>query len=273
MAIEYETPTKRLQKTIVVSSAVGIFIVGLIVAVAGITPLYEYLKDEEKRNLILVLNTKTVAVEEYLARIKDVAMQISSRTQAREALESHNAGQMDAAQLEPLLRQTMLDALDYAPDIWGITRLDARGQPVVSVGLEIPAQLRGPAGPKQTGPTIEGPLTVGDNTLVVVRSPIRNKESTLVGTDILVVRLINLRRIIEDYTGLGKTGEAFLGFVKDEKVDLLFPLRYPKRTPWRNVPLDTPVGAAIAAAAKERKSGLLISDKSMQHREIVVYGP
>jgi PAS domain S-box-containing protein len=273
VAIDYETPTKRLQKTIVVSSAVGIFIVGVIIAVAGITPLYEYLKDEEKRNLVLVLNTKTVAVEEYLARIKDVAMQISSRTQAREALEAHNTGRMDIAQLEPLLRRTMLDALDYAPDIWGITRLDARGQPVASVGLEIPSELRVSAGPNQSGPTIEGPLTVGDNTLVVVRSPIRNKEGALVGTDILVVRLINLRRIIEDYTGLGKTGEAFLGFVKEDKVDLLFPLRYPKRTPWRNVPLDTPVGAAISAAAKERKSGLMISDKSMQHREIVVYGP
>lgn len=273
MAIDYETSTKRLQKTIVVSSAVGIFTVGLIVAVAGITPLYEYLKDEEKRNLVLVLNTKTIAVEEYLARIKDLALQISSRTNAREAIESHNKGVRDISQLEPILRGNMLDALEYAPDIWGITRLDIRGHPLVSVGVEVPPELQAPAGPKQFGPSIEGPLIVGDNALVVVRSPIRNKDAELVGTDVLVVRLINLRRIIEDYTGLGKTGEAFLGFVKQDKVQLLFPTRYPKRLPWRNVPLDTPVGSAIAASAQERKSGLLVSGSSLETREIVVYCP
>lgn len=273
MAIDYETSTKRLQKTIVVSSAVGIFTVGLIVAVAGITPLYEYLKDEEKRNLVLVLNTKTIAVEEYLARIKDLALQISSRTNAREAVESHNKGVRDISQLEPILRGNMLDALEYAPDIWGITRLDIRGHPLVSVGVEVPPELQAPAGPKQFGPSIEGPLIVGDNALVVVRSPIRNKDAELVGTDVLVVRLINLRRIIEDYTGLGKTGEAFLGFVKQDKVQLLFPTRYPKRLPWRNVPLDTPVGSAIAASAQERKSGLLVSGSSLETREIVVYCP
>jgi len=273
VAIDYETSTKRLQKTIVVSSAVGIFTVGLIVAVAGITPLYEYLKDEEKRNLVLVLNTKTIAVEEYLARIKDLALQISSRTNAREAIESHNKGVRDISQLEPILRGNMLDALEYAPDIWGITRLDIRGHPLVSVGVEVPPELQAPAGPKQFGPSIEGPLIVGDNALVVVRSPIRNKDAELVGTDVLVVRLINLRRIIEDYTGLGKTGEAFLGFVKQDKVQLLFPTRYPKRLPWRNVPLDTPVGSAIAASAQERKSGLLVSGSSLETREIVVYCP
>jgi len=273
VAIDYETSTKRLQKTIVVSSAVGIFTVGLIVAVAGITPLYEYLKDEEKRNLVLVLNTKTIAVEEYLARIKDLALQISSRTNAREAVESHNKGVRDISQLEPILRGNMLDALEYAPDIWGITRLDIRGHPLVSVGVEVPPELQAPAGPKQFGPSIEGPLIVGDNALVVVRSPIRNKDAELVGTDVLVVRLINLRRIIEDYTGLGKTGEAFLGFVKQDKVQLLFPTRYPKRLPWRNVPLDTPVGSAIAASAQERKSGLLVSGSSLETREIVVYCP
>lgn len=273
MAIDFETPTKKLQKSIVVSSAVGIFTVGLIVAVAGITPLYEYLKEEEKRNLVLALNTKTFAVEEYLARIKDLALQISSRTGPREALESYNRKLIDIGDLEPMLRKNMLDALEYAPDIWGITRLDQQGHLVVSVGVEVPKELKVSAPLKQFGPSIEGPLIIGDNALVVVRSPIHNKDSELVGTDILIVRLINLRRIIEDYTGLGKTGEAFLGFVKQDKVELLFPMRYPERTSWRNVPIDTPVGAAIAAAAQDRKSGLMVSSASLGDREIIVYGP
>ncbi len=273
MAIDFETPTKRLQKTIVVSSAVGIFTVGLIVAVAGITPLYEYLKEEEKRNLVLALNTKTIAVEQYLARIKDVALQIASRTKAREALESYNNGLIDIAQLAITLQKSMLDALEYAQDIWGLTRLDLQGHPVVSVGLEVPAEFQVPASPEQFNPTVEGPLIVGDNSLVVVRSPIRNKYADLVGTDVIVVRLINLRRIIEDYSGLGKTGETFLGYVKQDKVELLFPTRYPERTPWRNVALDTPIGSAIAASAKERQSGLNVYGQSLGSSEIVVYGP
>ena len=76
--------TKRLQKSIIVSSALGIFTVAVIIALAGIVPLHNYLIKEEERSLLLALNAKTIAVEEYLARVKDVAAQITSRTKARE---------------------------------------------------------------------------------------------------------------------------------------------------------------------------------------------
>jgi PAS domain S-box-containing protein len=273
MTTDYQNQTKRLQKSIILASAIGIFTVGVIVALAGMIPLYEYLKEEEKRNIVLALNAKTVAVEEYLARVKDVAMQISSRTKAREALDAYNMGIINSSDLEPFLKRIMLDAMNYTQDLWGITRLDSKGLPVVEVGIELPREYLIPAKEDESIPKIQGLVTFGTTPLLVVRSPIIDRQPRIIGTDILVLRLTNLRRIIEDYTGLGQTGEAFLGYAETDNVGLLFPMRRHHGPASMSLSEDPAVFTALLASAGDRKSGVFVTESSVNGKEVVAYGP
>ncbi|MBI4966426.1 MAG: PAS domain S-box protein [Desulfomonile tiedjei] len=267
-----QSPAKRLQNSLVLSSVVGIFTVGVIVAVASIVPLYEYLKKEEERNLVLAMNAKTMAVEEYLARAKDVASQIASRTVARQILEQYNQGRISRAKLAEITGEILLDAVHYSEEVWGITRLDKKGETVVQVGLELPeaAWPVPEVTSKHTG--FYGPFPMGNRSFLVIRAPIMDRQSVLVGTDLILFRLFHLQRIIEDYTGLGKTGETVLGVINDGRIDLVFPLRGSKDEVPGSIPKESTLGQALQKAAM-KQSGFLRHETSADDKDVVAFGP
>ncbi len=270
MLAEKESRAKRLQRSLVISSTLGIFSVAVIVAVASIAPLYEYLKTEEERSLALALSAKTTAVEEYLARAKDVASQISSRTEARRKLEEFNRGQIPIQELQEFSQTVLSDAMRFSPDVRGITRVDLKGEAIVQVGLEIPEEFLQRQDSRSREALFQGPITLGGHTYLVVQAPILDREGDLIGTDHILFRLLHLQRIIQDYTGLGKTGETILGVSHDKMIDLVFPLR--GDTVPKSVDKNTAMGTALQkASAKE--TGTLVTGKNGEGNKVIVYGP
>lgn len=267
-----ENLTKRLQMTMVTASALGIFIVAVVVAVAGITPLYQYLKEEEKRNFLLALNTKTTAVEEYLRRVRDVAMQIASRTTARQKLKDYNEGRISLKDFVAYTTECMKDAMNPTQEVWGITRMDATGNPVLQVGLEIPEEYLTSGVISGREPVLDGPISLGTQSYLVVKAPILDRGINQVGTDVILFRLFNLQRIIEDYANLGKTGETILGIVTENRIDLVFPYRGDRLEVSRDVPANSPMGQAMLLAS-EKRTGILQPADFPENHQIIAYGP
>lgn len=50
----------HLQHTIIIYCAIGIFVIGTIVAIAGISPLYNRLKTDQQRNLSFAVHTRSI---------------------------------------------------------------------------------------------------------------------------------------------------------------------------------------------------------------------
>jgi PAS domain S-box-containing protein len=270
MLAEEESGAKRLQRSLVVSSTLGIFSVAVIVAVASIAPLYEYLKKEQERTLVLALNAKTTAVEEYLARAKDVASQISSRTIARRVLDEYNRGETTLQELQEFSQEVLSDALRFSPEVSGLTRIDLKGTPVVRVGLEIPGEFLQRQDFRSRKILLHGPATLGAQSYLVVQSPILDPEGDLIGTDYLLFGLSHLQGIVRDYTGLGKTGEIILGVVNADRIDFVLALR--GETVPQSLDKNSPLGAALTkGASKER--GMLLTGKTGERHEVIVYGP
>ncbi len=59
----------------------------------------------------------------------------------------------------------------------------------------------------------------------MVGAAIINPTSERVGTDIVLFKVTALEEVVEDYTGLGETGETVLGSIRDGEVRLFFSLR------------------------------------------------
>ena len=109
--------SERLQNSIIAYSALGILTIGVIVAFVSIRPLFNRLKKEQDRNLLFALETRTMAVEEYLLRAKNVALQVTSRTGIREYLDAYNRGEISFDKLVSFTETKLVDAMNLSEGI------------------------------------------------------------------------------------------------------------------------------------------------------------
>ncbi|MBU0755470.1 MAG: hypothetical protein KJ645_10055, partial [Planctomycetes bacterium] len=241
---------EQLRKSILVFSVLSIFIVGTIVAIAAIYPLFNQLKNDEASNLLFAAKNRRMAIEQFLGRLEQTTWQITSRTKAREKLEQYNRGEVSLQQLVEFSEPILEDALNLSKEAVGCLRFDKNGKPVVQAGLPLPESFRVLPREKETGVRLEGPVSLADELYVVVGAPIFDREKVQVGTDLVMFQLDELRIIVLYYTGLGETGETILGMVADKaRVRLFFPLRKQAENPVDNFDIESPLGRAMEQAS------------------------
>ncbi len=261
--------SRKLRRSSVACSAAGIFIVGVIVALVSIVPFYTNLKRDQERNLQFALTTRTMAVEEYLSRVKDVAVQVTSRTKAREKLEKYNQGQVTLDELVNFSTAILTDSLNHSKEIVGISRLDRQGELAIQVGLPVPREHWPVPDAKATEALVRGPIQLRGKSYLVVGAPILDRQSQRVGTDIVLFELDRLKGIVKDYTGLGETGETVLAVVRDDRIELFFPLRHGETESDDRISKDSPLGSAVEAA-HHGSVGIRTNDDDS---EVIAYGP
>jgi two-component system NtrC family sensor kinase len=259
--------THQLQQKIILYSALGILTISIIVALVSIVPLYNQLKKKEENNLNFALKTRSLAVEQFLDRARDVADQISSRTKARQQLEAYNQKQINLEEFTEVSHKIINEALKKSVDVVGISRLDATGQLVLSVGNSIPPQFWHLPSPQSKNALVGNPIKINDESYLVVASPIINPDFLRVGTDIVLFKLNSLQRIIQDYTGLGTTGETVVGLVSEnQSVELFFTLRN------RATQIDSGLKLAMKKATTGQR-GLWHHQNSSEDSAVFAYGP
>ncbi len=264
--------SQQLQKSILVYSTAMLLVMGAIIAGVSIVPLYSSLKKDQHRNLLFDLKTRTLAIDEYLSRAKDIALQISSRTQVRNQLEAYNRGEMTPEALVRFSQPILTDALNQSQEVVGISRLDPTGKLVVQVGLAIPEEFW--SIPKKDSTVVvigSAPITLTGQSYLVLGSPILNSQGIRVGTDIVLFRLSRLQQIMEDYTGLGETGETILGTIYKEKIKLFFPLRADQNDAVITVSKTSAIGSALDKAIRQH-TGILFPP-SHQSSIVIAYSP
>ena len=220
------TSSRKLQKSLILYSSLGIFIIGILVAVVSIMPLYRQLKKAQERELRFALRTRAMAVEEFLSRAKNVAEQITSRTRARQMLEDYNRGEQSRAEMVQFTTRALTEAMNRSAEVVGISRFALSGEQVVQLGVPIPKRFKGRSSIPQSEETVVSePLERDGEYYSIVATPILNPDQERVGTDILMFRVSSLQQIVQDYTGLRNSGEIVLGALRDDGVQLFFPLR------------------------------------------------
>ncbi|MEE9145467.1 MAG: cache domain-containing protein, partial [Candidatus Binatia bacterium] len=262
----------RLQKSIIIYSAVCLFLVSVIIACASIVPFYFQLKGGVEKELLSALSSRGVAVEEYRLRVKDIALQITSRTRIRETLEAYNRGEVSLDELVNFTDSKLLDAMALSTEAAGVSRFDQQGKLVVQVGVPIAEGYLAGSDRTSIGVNIRGLVRQGGKPYVAVITPILNRRSVQVGTDIVLFRASNLRRIVKNYVALGETGETVLGTRRNGQLQSLFSLRGNKSGSSESIPKDSPLELALKRAF-EREEGLLQPDEAASNSAVIAYGP
>lgn len=218
----YSQRTHALQKRLLTFAATGTLITALIVAFAVTIPLYQHDKAQHEIELEARTKNRALAIKEYLTMIGYIAMQVSSRTFAREKLEQYQAGQLSLAELEKLSTPILSDAMNRAPEIVGITRLGLQGNRLVEVGEPIPAELWPiPIKNVHAQHVISKSETLGDKTVLLVGSRILNREQKRVGTDIIAFKTDRLAKILDSHTGTTQGETEHIGILVNDKIEII----------------------------------------------------
>lgn len=214
---------RRLQINLLVYSGLGILAISAIVATASILPLSDRLRTAEERNLQFVAKTRTLAVEEFLSRAKDVALQITSRTRARQQLEAYNQGEIERSELVQTGTNLIVDGLNRSEAVAAITRLDRQNQLAIQVGIPIPKELWAiPAIESDANAIVRGPVEIEGVMYFVIGAPIVDPNGDRVGTDVVLYATDRLQQIISNYANLGQTGGTAIATARNGRVELLF---------------------------------------------------
>ncbi|MFW6359145.1 MAG: methyl-accepting chemotaxis protein, partial [Chroococcales cyanobacterium] len=136
------------------------------------------------------------------------------------------------------------DALNQSQEVVGITRLDRNGNLAIQLGQSIPAQFWQLPPATSDSAIVSNPIELNGNTYLVVSAPILNPASQRVGTDLVLFTISSLQRIVEDYRGLGETGETIIGTVENGETRFFFPLRNSNAVP--SVDLENAIAQAVA---------------------------
>lgn len=263
----------RIRRSIIIYSALGILVISTIVAAVAITPLYSRLKDNAENNLAHAARISAIAVDEIISRARDLAMQVTSRTQIRKRLEAYNRGEIQLEDLVTFSQGKLADAMNLSAEINGISRLGPEGKLLVQAGMSLPDRHYWPIpDPDDHEAVIRGPVDIGETPYLLIGANIFNEQSLHVGTDIIVFSLDSLRAVTTDYTGLGETGELALGYQWEGRVMLFFPMRHQDEGEGMMLSEDSPIYSALAQSSKGI-SGILSAGDEQGVRQILAFTP
>ncbi len=211
-----------LPRLIVASAAAGIAAIGSLIAITGGLPFYHLLKDSREDHFLFEVSSVSKNVEQYFSRITDIAVQITSRTKAREELEAFNDGLVDLDELLAFSLPILNDALNLNTSIVGITRFDRSGRPVIRTGVAIPLDLMPPDLSGTTKPRLLGPYPLAEGRATVVLAPIRNRQNNIVGMDAVAFGFDELQRQLRALSQLKSIQHVYLSHRTGRRVDVFF---------------------------------------------------
>jgi len=264
--------SKRLQQTIVLYSAVGMFVVGAVVAAVGVLPLARNLRDSQQQNLLVTLQRHTTAVEQYVSRIRSLAAIFSSRPQLREHFESYLRGAAGKDSLLPDLERLLREPRGFSTNLMGIALLDGQSNLVIQAGHRLPLEAIDWPEPNSRESTLSGPVRLGEETAVICAGNIFGTDQTRLGVAATIYRTTMLQQLVEDYTGLGSSGELTLGSRQNKSLPIFFPMRATRQG---RQPDSKRIAAVMEGLqrAHERRTELFAPTPPMDEQAILAHGP
>ncbi|EPR44539.1 integral membrane sensor signal transduction histidine kinase [Desulfovibrio sp. X2] len=217
----------RLRRRLFLYFAAALLALAAGVAAATIIPLLGHLEHAEEAGLSHAAETRALAVGEWYRRAEDLARQITSRSQIRDALADLAAGRTTRERFAAFTRPKLMDAMDQSGEVVGITRLDREGEPLVSCGVDIPrsAWRIPPLGSDEA--LASPPLRIGNRLCIVVAAPILEREGDgngeRLGTDLVAVDMAVLREKVIRPLGKDDASRLALACLAGERVRVFLP--------------------------------------------------
>lgn len=262
---------EKLRRKILLTSLAYSLVAFVLLALVSVLPLFSLLREYEQEHLRLAARTRAQSVEEALDRMRDISLQITSRSAIRQALTDYTGGQLSVEELAEFTRPKLQDALQQAAEVAGITRLDRTGLPVVSLGTAIPDRVWPTTVNVRPGPRLAPPLIIDNNLYLLIDTPIYASAGEFLGTDLVLFTVFKLQRILWDDNGLGRSGDCRLGRLTDAGPIFFFPGRTGESEVYNEMVTQPQLLRAFEALQRQQSGLLRLSEAG--NTRILAYAP
>lgn len=255
----------QVRKRVRLMAVLGILLTSFVIGGIATVMLYRSQADNLRDQLFFSIELETAALEAELARLNNIAGQITSRTRIRQELERYSRGEISRQALMSFTTPKLSDAMHSDSDILGITRLSRGLKPLLSVGTEIPA-TRWPQSISES----EIALGTPHAGTIVVSAPITNRSQETVGIDLVMFRDDRMKGIMQDFFDrLENTGSVQIVTLSMGRADHFYDIGHATQ------PLSHEVlkSELIAQLQLGVNGGLHSPDVDASGKMIVTHGP
>lgn len=174
---------KHAQRRIVTLATLGILVTGALVGLATAWPLYQGHRQGLETVTLMSASAQAESLDHLLARYRDVARQIASRSELRRRLEAYLEDPAATGEgrdaLADDMAPTLVDAMLPSTDLVGLVRRDPAGRPLVTIGRVPPARAT-----DATRPADETRLVAAQEGLLIeVTTPVLSRDGQRLGSD------------------------------------------------------------------------------------------
>jgi PAS domain S-box-containing protein len=201
--------------------ALGVLSTGTILILMSFIPLIQALKQEANQRLLLSVQSKTLAVEEYFHRLQGIAKSITYQTQISQNFKVNSQAQPRIQPKTISEQQYFANLLSQFPEIAGFSYFDNTGRPMKRGGVAVPLSLL----PHQL--TSLKPVQMIERvnldgvSYLAVSVPIETPSKQPVGMNIVLFKLAGLEKIINQNFGLNFENETVIGKIHPQGVEFL----------------------------------------------------
>ena len=263
----------RLRRKIVIYALAYTLAALATISVINIVPLIHDLRLADEDHLLLSVKTRAVTIEEYLFRLRNIAMQITSRSAIRQALENYDRGLISLESVAGFTGPKLADAMASAKEVSGITRLDSRQHIICSCGTPIPEALWPIPAPGQKSVLISDPQVIGGTLYLIAGAPILTPEGRRIGTDIVLFTTSELESVVWNPAGLGESGDCLLARSTDKGALIFFPGRQGLPRGYNHLDSSATLQTALSKASQGRAGLLEVPRNKHEPFRVLAYTP
>jgi len=204
-----------LQKRIIRFAVLGIILTALIIGFSTALPLFLYGKKDSEKALEYNVSTQAMTIRELFSRYQDIAIQVTTRTKAREQLSAFNNNQINLQSFQNSISPILSDAMRLSVDIAGITRVAIKGNSKVGVGVSVPEKLWRSLEWDMKSPYLSSPVQVNGKSYFLVLASINTREKEFLGFDVIAFRMGRVEELIKKFSLTNTVGELDVGWKKN----------------------------------------------------------
>jgi signal transduction histidine kinase len=216
-------PSDSVRRSILVYSIVMLLVATVAVAVSGIFPLYRQLRSANEDKILSLTRARAATARIFLLDAEESARQLAGRTGLRLKLEEYGKGDCSREEIAHYVQLSLYDAVANSPGIKGVLCLDAQGRPLARAGVEVPEEVvaSAPSG-KEFHQISALPLRLANTVYLLMRVPVRGGENQLVGWQVVIHGINELRAKFDEGIDIGESEETILGWFPDDKAEVFF---------------------------------------------------
>lgn len=209
-------PIVRIYNRYRLIAIICIITMAIVICLMTVFPFYSNLKKSSEEEFKRFGTAVSSNIQGFVSEMSNIALQVTSRTKARNTLIAYNNGEMSLHSAGAIIGDILSDVLRQSDIVLGVSRFGTNGELVAGIGAKLPDDFDVGAELSDSEPGFHSHYSLNGQPVVIIDTPIKDRNDRKVGNDLIIFRTDSIKAIMSKSTGAYQ-GSSISLESKDEK--------------------------------------------------------